>query len=69
MLIMCAILIAETLIEPKSRLSWPYGDLVPGGYIAKVSLPVFNLPESFSNQDDYLKSITIEGAKKRYKKF
>ncbi len=41
MLIMCAILIAETIIEPKSRLSWPYGDLVPGGYIAKVSLPVF----------------------------
>ncbi len=41
MLIMCAILIAETLIEPKKRLSWPYGDLVPGGYIAKVSLPVF----------------------------
>ena len=41
MLIMCFILIAETLIEPKNRLSWPYGDLVPGGYIAKVSLPVF----------------------------
>ena len=41
MLIMCGILIAETLIEPKSRLSWPYGDLVPGGYIAKVSLPLF----------------------------
>ena len=41
MLIMCAILIAETIIEPKRRLSWPYGDLVPGGYIAKVSLPVF----------------------------
>ena len=41
MLIMCAILIAETILEPKERLSWPYGDLVPGGYIAKVSLPVF----------------------------
>ena len=41
MLIMCGILIAETLIEPKVRLSWPYGDLVPGGYIAKVSLPLF----------------------------
>jgi hypothetical protein len=35
MLIMCSILIAETLIEPKTRLTWPYGDLVPGGYIAK----------------------------------
>ena len=41
MLILCFILIAETILEPKSRLSWPYGDLVPGGYIAKVSLPVF----------------------------
>ena len=41
MLVMCGILIAETLIEPKARLTWPYGDLVPGGYIAKVSLPLF----------------------------
>ena len=41
MLIMCAILIAETIIEPKTRLTWPYGDLVPGGYISKVSLPLF----------------------------
>ena len=39
MLIMCCILIAETLIEPRSnyngRLSWPYGDLVPGGILPK----------------------------------
>ena len=41
MLLMCGILIAETLIEPKVRLTLPYGDLVPGGYIAKVSLPLF----------------------------
>ena len=41
MLIMCTILIAETIIEPKSRLTWPYGDLVPGGYVAKFSLPMF----------------------------
>jgi O-antigen ligase len=41
LLIMCGILIAETIIEPKLRLSWPYGDLVPGGYISKFSLPVF----------------------------
>ena len=40
MLIMSVILIAETLIEPKVRLSWPYGDLVPGNYIARVSLPL-----------------------------
>ena len=41
MLLMSGILIAETLIEPKTRLTWPYGDEVPGGYIAKVSLPLF----------------------------
>ena len=41
MLLMCGILIAETLIEPKIRLTWPYGDLMPGGYLAKVSLPLF----------------------------
>ena len=41
MLIMCCILIAETIIEPKTRLMWPYGDKVPGSYIAKASLPLF----------------------------
>ncbi len=41
MLLMCAILIAETIIEPKTRLTWPFGDLVPGSYISKFSLPVF----------------------------
>ena len=41
MIIMCLILIAEVIIEPKTRLTWPYGDLVPGGYISKVSLPLF----------------------------
>ncbi len=40
-LLMCGILIAETLMEPKPRLSWPYNDLVPGSYIAKFSLPLF----------------------------
>ena len=41
MLLMCSILIAEVLIEPKIRLTWPYGDKIPGGYIAKVCLPLF----------------------------
>ena len=40
MLIMSAILISETLIEPKTRLTWPYGDKVPGNYIARISLPL-----------------------------
>ena len=41
MIIICFILIAESILEPKLRLTWPYGDLVPGGYIAKFSLPIF----------------------------
>lgn len=41
MLLMCAILIAEAILEPKQRLTWPYGDKVPGAYLAKVSLPLF----------------------------
>jgi len=41
MIIMCMILVAETIIEPKARLTWPYGDLIPGTYLAKFSLPVF----------------------------
>ena len=40
-LLMCGILAAELAIEGfKSRLSWPYDDLVPGNYLAKVGLPV-----------------------------
>ena len=41
MIMMCTILISEVIIEPKTRLTWPYGDLVPGGYIGKFSLPLF----------------------------
>ena len=41
MILMCVILTCEIIIEPKTRLTWPYLDLVPGGYLAKVSLPVF----------------------------
>ena len=41
MILMCVILLSEILIEPKTRLTWPYLDMVPGGYLAKVSLPVF----------------------------
>jgi O-antigen ligase len=40
-LLMCGILALELAIEGfKSRLSWPYDDLVPGSYLAKVGLPV-----------------------------
>ena len=45
LLIMCGILTAEVLIEGQKggRLMWPYGDLVPGNYVAKVGLPVFTV--------------------------
>ena len=43
MMIMCAILVVEiSLVGAKGgRLSWPYGDLVPGNYLAKACLPAF----------------------------
>ena len=39
LMIMSVILIAEAYFEPKERLSWPYGDLIPGSYLAKFCLP------------------------------
>ena len=32
----------------------------------EVLLPAFNIPEGFETEDDYLKHLTFEGAKKRY---
>ena len=40
-LIMCCILLTEIIVEGfKTRLSWPYGDLVPGNFLAKAGMPV-----------------------------
>src|SRR5690625_3702705 len=33
----------------------------------EVILPHFNLPESFSNEDEYLRHLSYEGARKRYR--
>ena len=43
MMAMCVILAAETFMVGaiEGRLSWPYGDLVPGNYLAKACLPAF----------------------------
>ena len=41
LLIISFILFAEVLLEPKNRLMWPYGDVIPGSFIAKACLPVF----------------------------
>ena len=43
LVVMCGILGAEILIEGQKggRLTWPYGDLVPGNYVAKVGMPAF----------------------------
>ena len=43
MMIMTGILTAEMLIinQSNGRLTWPYGDLVPGSYLAKAGLPAF----------------------------
>ena len=43
MIIMCFILGLEIIIDPKynHRLTWPYGDQMPGSYLSKISLQVF----------------------------
>jgi len=43
MMLMTGILMGEMLIEGQKhgRLTWPYGDLVPGNYLAKAGLPAF----------------------------
>ena len=44
MLSMSVILLSEIIIVGPSyggRLTWPYGDLMPGSYLAKACLPVF----------------------------
>lgn len=43
MVTMSFILFAEYFLigQVGGRLSWPYGDLVPGNYLAKASMPVF----------------------------
>lgn len=40
---MCSIFSAKIIIEGQKggRLTWPYGDLVPRNYLAKVGLPAF----------------------------
>ena len=43
MLVMCVIIALEMILVGQvwGRLSWPYGDLVPGNYLAKACLPAF----------------------------
>jgi hypothetical protein len=45
LVVMCGILTAEIIIvgQQGGWLSWPYGDLVPGNYVAKVGLPAFTI--------------------------
>ncbi len=45
LLIMCGILLAEIFVTDHfgRRLTWPYGDNVPGSYISKVGLPAFTI--------------------------
>ena len=39
--ILSSILLLEFFIDYKHRLTWPYGDVIPGTYISKFCLPVF----------------------------
>lgn len=50
LVLMCGILTAEVVIlgTQGGRLSWPYGDLVSGNYLAKVGLPAFVVAVAFA---------------------
>ena len=50
MLFMGSINVLEmTLVgQVGGRLSWPYGDLVPGNYLAKACLPAFVIVMAFA---------------------
>ena len=54
MVAMCVILAAEILIvgANQGRLSWPYGDLVPGNYLAKACLPGFLVVVAIATSSD-----------------
>ena len=43
MMLMSGILVAEVFIDgfKDGRLTWPYGDAVPGNYLAKAAMPAF----------------------------
>ena len=45
LMLMCGILAAEVMIEGQKggRLTWPYGDSVPGNYVAKVGFPILTI--------------------------
>lgn len=48
-LLMCCILTAEIVIDGfKTRLSWPYGDLVSGNFLAKAGIPAFVVAAALS---------------------
>ena len=50
MVMMTGILTAEIFIvgQQGGRLSWPYGDMVPGNYLAKAGLPAFCVMVAFA---------------------
>ena len=54
MMVMCLILAAEiSIVGVKGgRLSWPYGDLVPGNYLAKACLPTFVVVVAIATSSD-----------------
>ena len=54
MMTMCAILVAEISLlgVTGGRLSWPYGDLVPGNYLAKACLPAFLVAVAIASSSD-----------------
>ena len=56
--VLCIILMVEIMVEGfKPRLSWPFGDLISGNYLAKVGLPIAVIAAAFVMPFNYKKSL------------
>ncbi len=58
-IIMVIILFSEAILANKHRLTWPYGDTTPGGYLAKFSLPAFCIMLAISVSRLKIQSIVL----------
>lgn len=61
MVLMTLILAAELMFvgQTNGRLTWPYGDMVPGSYLAKATLPVFVALAAFVTSSTFRNGIFI----------
>ena len=61
-------ILSKDIPNPFSSFEEIYNKIEEFNLENDVALPLFQLPNDFSNQDEYLKFLTLEGAKNKYKK-